>query len=148
MFEANNNLQLLLDEIRNQEAEVKRYMELIEAEVQRDTTHRLMKLSLGEQKRHENLNDALLALQQPINRMEDQFRSLKDGLENDKRVAILHWVSPIPFIQHHNQARRDVLRGSVQWFLSDEQLGHWQTSSCSSIMWLHGSPGTGKSKLV
>lgn len=49
---------------------------------------------------------------------------------------------------HHTQAQKDILSVTCEWLLNDECLLEWRKSSCSSIMWLHGPPGFGKSKLV
>jgi hypothetical protein len=65
-----------------------------------------------------------------------------------KRMEILRWISPEPYIQHHEQTKKDVLSGTGQWLLSDPIFDKWKKESVSSILWLHGIPGSGKSKLV
>ena len=147
-IDVQKKLQSALDEIRCQEVDVTKYTNLVDAERQHNLGQRLMNLTLGEQKRHQDLSNALRTLQQPIDRMEEQFRIFRDDLVSGTRIEILQWLSSMPYIQHHNQAKKDVLSGSGSWFLNDDQLHHWQSSSSSSIMWLHGPPGTGKSKLV
>ena len=74
---------------------------------------------------------------------------LNDSLfEAAKRVEILRWLSPEPYIQHHKQTKQDILTGTGQWLLSDPIFKKWKDDSASSILWLHGIPGSGKSKLV
>ena len=87
-------------------------------------------------------------MQQPISRMEQQLRDIKDGLNRTERLDIIQWLSPLPYKTHHEQTRKDILSGTGTWFLQEQQLLEWQVSSSSSIMWLHGAPGSGKSKLV
>jgi len=41
-----------------------------------------------------------------------------------------------------------ILTGTGQWLLSDPIFKKWKDDSASSILWLHGIPGSGKSKLV
>jgi hypothetical protein len=65
-----------------------------------------------------------------------------------KREKILKWISPEPYLQHHQETKRDVLSGTGQWLLSDPNFDRWKKESVSSILWLHGIPGSGKSKLV
>lgn len=65
-----------------------------------------------------------------------------------RRTKILCWVSPEPYTQHHQQARKDVLLGTGNWLLSDPVFDKWKKESVSSILWLHGIPGSGKSKLA
>ena len=65
-----------------------------------------------------------------------------------KRADIVRWLSPEPYIQHHRQAKQGVLSGTGQWLLSDPVFKKWKGESASSILWLHGIPGSGKSKLM
>jgi hypothetical protein len=57
-------------------------------------------------------------------------------------------MSREPYIQHHEQTKQGVLSGTGQWLLSDPVFEKWKNESASSILWLHGIPGSGKSKLV
>lgn len=51
-------------------------------------------------------------------------------------------------MQHHKQTKRGILAGTGQWLLFDPIFKRWKDDSASSILWLHGIPGSGKSKLV
>ena len=137
-----------LDDINEQEKKVKDHIYLVEAECRGDVERTLDDLSLEEEKNFNDLKGILQDLQQPINRMERGLQTLHDGFTEDKRNKILQWISPIPYIEHHNQAKRDVLAGTGAWFLKDEKVLRWLSSSSSSIMWLHGIAGSGKSKLM
>jgi hypothetical protein len=66
----------------------------------------------------------------------------------EKRTRILGWLSSEPYIQHHEQMKEDVLPGTGQWLLSDMVFRTWRNGSDSSLLWLHGMIGSGKSKLV
>jgi hypothetical protein len=74
--------------------------------------------------------------------------SLDSPAAASKRTEILRWISPEPYIQHHEQAKKEVLEGTGQWLLSDPVFKKWKKESVSSILWLHGILGSGKSKLV
>tara|TARA_R110002060_G_scaffold73361_3_gene82261 strand:+ start:204 stop:428 length:225 start_codon:yes stop_codon:yes gene_type:complete len=65
-----------------------------------------------------------------------------------QRMNILQWLSPEPYLAHHEQAKREVLPGTGKWLLSDPLFNRWKKESASSILWLHGALGSGKSKLV
>lgn len=102
-----------------------------------------------EQRRHdEHLRTSFSEMQRPIERIEKRLQSYEDGLQAAERIQILEWLSPIPYMQHHVQAISDVLPGTGQWLLDHDDFLHWQHSESSSILWLHGIPGSGKSKLV
>jgi adenylylsulfate kinase-like enzyme len=57
-------------------------------------------------------------------------------------------MSQEPYIQHHEQNKQGVLSGTGQWLLADSEFVKWKKESASSILWLHGILGSGKSKLV
>ena len=65
-----------------------------------------------------------------------------------KRTEVLRWISPEPYIKHHEETKKDVLSGTGKWLLLDPIFDVWKKESVSSILWLHGIPGSGKSKLV
>ncbi|KAF2838813.1 hypothetical protein M501DRAFT_934397, partial [Patellaria atrata CBS 101060] len=65
-----------------------------------------------------------------------------------KRIDILRWLSTEPYEQHHVQTKEGLLSGTGQWLLSDPVFEKWKNESASSILWLRGVLGTGKSKLV
>ena len=126
-----------LDDIKQQEETVKKYIGLVAAEDRGDL-----------EEKSENLRGILQDLQRPIERMGQEIQALHDGLTIAERGKMLQWISPIPYMQHHSQAKRDVLAGTGAWFLKDIELLGWLSSSSSSIMWLHGIAGSGKSKLM
>ena len=127
---------------------MKKHIDLVEAEYRGDVESALSTLSIEEGENFNNLKGIMQDLQRPINRMERDLKTLHDGLTTAERGKILQWISPIPYMQHHNQARRDVLAGTGSWFLKDEKILRWLSSSSSGIMWLHGIAGSGKSKLM
>jgi hypothetical protein len=65
-----------------------------------------------------------------------------------KRIRILQWLSSEPYIKHHEETKKDVLTGTGGWLIVDSVFQSWKKESVSSILWLHGMPGSGKSKLV
>jgi len=115
---------------------------------------------------HTKLVELLASIDEPLRRMDDGLKNIHDNLQgkqlyklakqrlNDslfeaaKRVEILRWLSPEPYIQHHKQTKQGILTGTGQWLLSDPIFKKWKDDSASSILWLHGIPGSGKSKLV
>jgi hypothetical protein len=65
-----------------------------------------------------------------------------------RRSKILQWISDEPYKQHHEQTRSEVLEGTGMWLLQDPKFQQWKNDSASSVLWLHGIPGSGKSKLA
>ncbi|KAI9686996.1 MAG: hypothetical protein M1822_002749 [Bathelium mastoideum] len=68
--------------------------------------------------------------------------------DTSKRTEILQWLSPEPYLQHHEQMKQNTRAGTGAWFLDDKVFKKWKNDPSSSVLWLHGIPGSGKSKLV
>lgn len=148
MLAFQNKFQTILEEISQHDKKSQDYASLVEAELAYKRTERLSVSSSDDSVRYDNLRRKLRKMQQPINRIEQQLRNIQDGLNGTERLDILQWLSPVPYKKHHEQTRKDILSGTGTWLLQEQQLLDWQVSSSSSIMWLHGAPGSGKSKLV
>jgi hypothetical protein len=96
----------------------------------------------------ETLGNVLKELQEPTARAAIQLAEIHDGLERDTRARILKAISPIPYTTHHKNARKGRLKGSGEWLLEKPEYQTWRESSTSSVLWLHGIPGSGKTKLT
>lgn len=142
---AGNEFREHLNNIDQAEREVKKWSAWVDAENSRNGFETL---SLMERSHHELLIGQLRNMNEPISRMENHLLDLRDDLDSVQRTDILSWMSPIPYIKHHSQTKKDILVGTGQWFLNSHQLLEWRQSSSSSILWLRGTPGSGKSKLM
>jgi Cdc6-like AAA superfamily ATPase len=65
-----------------------------------------------------------------------------------KREKLLRWLSIVPYAKHHRLKRSEYLEGSCKWLLGLEKYQQWKASSVSSVLWLRGTTGSGKSVLV
>ena len=77
-----------------------------------------------------------------------RFDKLEESYSEHDRLSILSWLSPIPYRQHHEKAYSEVLEGTGSWFLQDSEYIRWRDCDTSAMLWLHGIPGSGKSKLM
>ncbi|KAF1946986.1 hypothetical protein EJ02DRAFT_331027, partial [Clathrospora elynae] len=102
----------------------------------------------GSVRNNEELMRLLTSMDAPLRRMDDNLKNMQDNLQASRRNEIAQWLSPEKYKEHHNQATKDVLPGTGQWLLSDPVFRKWKDESASSILWLHGIVGSGKSKLV
>ncbi|OTA07712.1 hypothetical protein A9Z42_0086230 [Trichoderma parareesei] len=96
----------------------------------------------------QSLKDAMKQLSQPINRIDSRLEQIQDGIEQQVRTQILKAISTIPYGSHHKTASKGRLEGSGRWLLSKSVFGEWRKRSYSSVLWLHGIPGSGKTKLA
>lgn len=145
MSDFDNKFQSKLKTIAEEETEFLRYADILRAEYQKSE---LETMSADRKSYDKRLRTLLGDMQSPINRIEKQLQSYEDDLQEAERIEILNWLSPIPYLQHHSQIKTHVLAGTGQWLLDHDTLLDWQYSESSSILWLHGIPGSGKSTVV
>ncbi|KAK8088520.1 hypothetical protein PG997_003481 [Apiospora hydei] len=98
--------------------------------------------------RFDELRETLQDFERPISRINAQLAQVQDKLDHESRVKILRAISTIPYTTHHKVASQGRLPGSGQWLLNKEVYTSWRASSSSSVLWLHGIPGSGKTKLA
>lgn len=146
--QSSEKIQNRLERIRQLQKRVEEHSILVRTEYQTRATNNLEALSLTEEINHQKLSRLLDDLQRPIDRMESRLREWQDNLQADKRIEILNWLSTIPYRKHHIEAHKKILQGTGGWFLDDDRMLQWRRSSLSSILWLHGIPGSGKTKLT
>ncbi|KAI9763081.1 MAG: hypothetical protein M1840_000928 [Geoglossum simile] len=140
--------QKLVDDIRAAQSDVDAAARLIDADSQRELSDRVELLSLEQHSAHSALRRLLEGLEEPIRRFDAKLFDLHDDLEKSKRREVLKWISMVPYEQHHENIRRGRLENSGMWLLEKDVFKRWKMSSASSILWLHGIAGSGKTKLV
>ncbi|MCJ1271985.1 hypothetical protein MMC22_011891, partial [Lobaria immixta] len=87
-------------------------------------------------------------LETPLLRTDSRVAALCKKLESFERIKILKWISSIPYEENHDFASQGRTSGTGEWLLRHEKYCEWRASSASMILWLHGDPGVGKTKLV
>lgn len=90
----------------------------------------------------------LVSLEQPFLRTVAHVAELHDHLSKSTRMRILRWLSHARPKQHHQTEANAHLEGSGTWLFNHPEFAKWREGSHSSILWLHGLPGCGKTKLV
>ncbi|KAI1742078.1 hypothetical protein F4680DRAFT_412804 [Xylaria scruposa] len=79
---------------------------------------------------------------------QDQIDLLMDRIDSREQVELLEWISRIPHGQHHNRVKEARTKDTCQWLLQHDKFREWEDTSSSTILWLQGSPGAGKTFLV
>ena len=131
-----------------QQEDIQKDISLVQSEAIGDVRADLGAMSLADDNRYRDLVALLEDLRMPMYRLEDKLQTVQDGLSSRMQQEILDWMSLVPHRRHHDQTYSDVLPGSGQWFLDHQQLSAWRNAPSSSQIWLHGIPGSGKSKLT
>ena len=77
-----------------------------------------------------------------------RFDNIDLRAKQTHRLKILRWLSSVPYREHHQKEISEVLENTGSWFLKSQTFTSWKSSQETAMMWLHGAPGTGKSKLM
>lgn len=121
---------------------------LVDAQIRNETSDSLNAFSIDFGQKHAELLRVLGSIDGPVCRMASRVGLIEDCLNVAERGRILSWLSSEPYQQHHQQVKRQTLQGTGQWLLQDPIYAKWLQDSSSSLLWLHGKPGSGKSTLI
>ena len=105
-------------------------------------------ISNAQDRSYQTLKSILASLEQPILRAADQILGLHAKLQKAERRELLTWLSTTRYREHHKSSWSTVMSGSGAWLEQKQAFIEWKSTSSSSILWIHGIPGSGKSKLL
>jgi hypothetical protein len=141
--------------VENAEKDVLMLSQLAEAEKSNEVlstvslVHRKQSVMIEENTtRFHELKDLLEQLQPTVSQIGSQVADMHTRLEVDTRARILKAISTIPYASHHKLASENRLKGSGKWLLEKPAFKKWLNDDRSSVLWLHGIPGSGKTKLT
>ena len=86
-------------------------------------------------------------LEDAVTRLVDQASVIQKALDEAKHLQLLNWLSSSRFTRHHQALSEKRMPHSATWVLSHSKYRSWKNSSSSSIILLHGIPGSGKSNI-
>lgn len=82
----------------------------------------------------------------------EMYANMKESQQENNIRQVLDWLSPAVQDQRrqtiHQNLRNHRLPSSGLWLLRDEAYLQWQDSTKSSIAWIRGTSGTGKTMLL
>ncbi|EHK17750.1 ankyrin repeat protein, partial [Trichoderma virens Gv29-8] len=90
----------------------------------------------------------LQSLSTPLRRVDKNVENLTVLLQKKSLDEALDYISVIPIESHHLEKRETRTPGTCEWLLQDPRFLKWEETSYSSILWLHGITGAGKSYLT
>jgi ankyrin repeat domain-containing protein 50 len=81
----------------------------------------------------------LLKIDKDLGTMNSNLVSALEQLDEDKRVRILKWISPILSHEHHDTIKEVRTAGTCEWLIQNERFREWRDASSSATLWLHSS---------
>ncbi|KAL8991707.1 MAG: hypothetical protein Q9169_007725 [Polycauliona sp. 2 TL-2023] len=166
VFETSDSVEACLSKIAAGRDEVERCTRLIDSEFLQEidsTTTKIQAsidtlavdlqslstaMSVSQDVQHQSLKAMLASFDQPILRTAAQVSDIHAKLLKEERRKILVWLSTVKYRQHHKTSFDTVMPGSGAWLQQKPEFIDWKTSSTSSILWIRGILGSGKSKLM
>ncbi|KAI1360880.1 ankyrin repeat-containing domain protein [Xylaria arbuscula] len=95
----------------------------------------------------ESIKQIMESLEQPVTRMIGHLARFEESKEQQEWSQLSKWLGNANFRNLHDMIHRDLLPGTGDWIFNRSEYQQWQYSSSSSVLWLHGITGCGKSKL-
>ncbi|KAK2013437.1 hypothetical protein LZ32DRAFT_676202 [Colletotrichum eremochloae] len=89
----------------------------------------------------------LQSLEMPLKRVDANVTAVLQKLEEKDKKEAMEYISAIPVGKHHNEKREKRTKGTCEWLVKHPRFLEWENSPCSSVFWLQGNIGTGKSFL-
>ncbi|KAG5660351.1 hypothetical protein KAF25_002957 [Fusarium avenaceum] len=89
----------------------------------------------------------LQRLQEPLGRIDDRVAEVLEKLEAREASEALDFISTIPVGRHQTEKRDSRTENTCEWLIAHPKFRRWEDASYSSLLWLQGNIGTGKSFL-
>ncbi|KAJ5090117.1 NACHT nucleoside triphosphatase [Penicillium argentinense] len=93
-------------------------------------------------------HEILHTLEAPIARVDEGVSSLLKYVDEKERIELLEWISAVPFRKHHYTVQEARTPGTGEWLLKHNYFCDWKAKRSSTLFWLQGNPGTGKTYLT
>ncbi|KAF8249261.1 ankyrin [Wilcoxina mikolae CBS 423.85] len=136
-FDTDEHTNFLVN-IQTKESELQKYLNLAKAEYSQAQLRGLL----------EGLRRPIERIEVKVDEIQDRFKEIRDVLSAERRVAILKWLSVVKYEAHHSRALADREPGTGAWLLRRPDFNAWRNSDKSTLLWLYGNPGAGKTKLT
>lgn len=99
-------------------------------------------------KRSRILVEILQSWQRPLHLLSSQVLDVHEVMDQAKNTKISDWISKVRVDAHHAAIRDGRLPSSGKWLLRHAIYQDWARAPRSSVLWMHGLLGTGKTNLI
>ena len=104
--------------------------------------------SEAERHQQERHRDLIEMWKGPLDEMKKDAEKQKVERETNHLSAVRTWLSVANPWENHKRARDQRRMALGKWLADELEFNKWQSSEQSSMLWLHGFAGTGKTGLV
>ncbi|KAK8182185.1 hypothetical protein BC567DRAFT_219167 [Phyllosticta citribraziliensis] len=118
------------------------------SELMHTTNDRQEQFVCESRKKDEKLRNMLEDFGVDMSKVKVQLADLRNCLKAEDQRKILESISKILHKSQHADLSKGRLASSGQWLLEKPEFRNWQEDTSSSILWLRGIPGSGKTKLT
>lgn len=80
-------------------------------------------------------NEMLEMLQSPMARVDAGVSQLLTHVDEQERIAMLEWISPIQFGMQHDNFRENRTPGTGEWLVEHEDFDRWKDKPSSVLFW-------------
>ncbi|KAG8531321.1 uncharacterized protein KY384_002950 [Bacidia gigantensis] len=99
--------------------------------------------------RQQERNDVLVGMwKEPLDDLKAKLEQEEIAREKQNLLEVRRWLSPVEPEQNYAEAREKRKLSLGDWLVEHDKFMNWQISDASSLLWLHGFAGTGKTGLV
>ncbi|KAL8694956.1 MAG: hypothetical protein Q9224_003478 [Gallowayella concinna] len=126
-----------MQKVLAQEARILGLAKLVDAEMGQDTSKGVTAI-----------RNLLTKIEAPMERLAQQVNATYTALQQDERLEILRWLSSVPFVRLHEVYSETRIPNTGNWFLKHPEFQKWNIASSSSVLLLHGIPGSGKTAIA
>lgn len=124
----------LKQRIQDEQVAVLEIARLIDAENLRDLNNDIQNMPSN----MESMRKAIELLEAPMENVNTQLEGIVNRLERMKISELLGWISNIPYVLHHETARKGRLENSGIWLFDQSHYMSWRMNQSSALLWLHG----------
>lgn len=137
-----------LDVVLEREEKVERAAQLLQGSHITSMTSAIQSLGITQKGQNEATRRLIKSLEEPLLRTILNLDRFQKAAQSEERKAVANWLSTVNHRRDHDRAHCDVLAGTGQWLLRRPEYQEWQNSSASTMLWIRGIPGCGKTKLL
>ncbi|KAL0630901.1 hypothetical protein Q9L58_010249 [Maublancomyces gigas] len=96
----------------------------------------------------EETSEPIHQIQATVEATQITVKDIFKTLEDNERTCILTWLSQLSPTQHHDFNKSFRTDGTGGWLMDKESFRKWKDVDASSLLWLHGIAGSGKTTLA